>query len=52
MGGAVMFEPFLGVVDFAPLGWFIAAGVLAVAVAGDDRSGLTGGEDPFLASGV
>ncbi|WP_456845688.1 hypothetical protein, partial [Cellulomonas sp. P5_C6] len=36
VGGAVVAVPVLGVVDLGHGGWGVAAGVLAVAVAGDD----------------
>jgi hypothetical protein len=37
-GGAVVAGPLGDVVDLAEVGWGVASGVLAVAVAGDDRA--------------
>ena len=40
VGGAVVAVPVVGVVDLGHGRWGVAAGVLAVAVAGDDRARL------------
>src|SRR5690625_2706184 len=48
VGGTVVFEPLLAVMDLPEAGRCVAAGVLAVFVAGDDRPHLVGGEDPLL----
>src|SRR5699024_3451953 len=52
VSGAVVFEPLGAVVDLAETWRGVAARILTMSVASDDRADLVSGKDAFLAPGV